>query len=107
MKSKTVKITRAEADKSLTNTRRLKADKIFAEIYLNGEQVEDHEGWEHMDGFGEERQGSFNVWTRTCYMRNQNDPDGDTSQAQFSITFRANSAEPEYAMLDNKELLLP
>ncbi len=101
---KTVKVTKAEADKSLTNSRRIVADRIFAEIYLDGASVEDHEGWEFQTRTSEDTDPR---WDKKVYLLHPDGAAEPTVPATFSIVFEANSTRVINAMLGDKELQLP
>jgi hypothetical protein len=90
---------------SLQADRRVRADRIFQDIYLNGESVEDHDGWESFSGSGA-GPVQFNTWSKTVYLRGA-DVLADTTAAKFRIVFRAKSCVPLTAYLDDKELSLP
>lgn len=99
--SKTVSLREA---KNFFEDRRFRADAVFEHIEL-GVTVEDHEGWETFHGFGKEH--APNEWSKRVYLKNEENPDGPTISAIFTVTFNKNSIVPIQARLNDTILKLP
>jgi hypothetical protein len=90
--------------KSLHDDRRVRADRVFEMINLHA-TVEDHEGWETIQGFGKE---NFpNEWSKKVFLKSDDDPAGPTTMAVFTVNFNKNSPVPVSAALNGEPLKLP
>jgi hypothetical protein len=96
---------KAKEGMSLYKDRHARADRVFEEIHFPS-SVEDHDGWESFSG-GVTTDRHFNTFSKVVYLRNEEDPEGPTIKATFSLVFRPGSCVPSEAWLGDKELVLP
>jgi len=89
----------------LTKDRRAMADRVFADIYLDGRSVEDHNGWEFFEGV-KSNDRIMNTWTKVIFLRAEKEYE-PTEKAELAILFEPDSRTPQAAYLNGKEIQLP
>lgn len=98
-------MTKLQNAKNLDADRRIRADYVFENAYLDGDQIEAMDGWESYTGSFSTRP-EYNTWTRVVYLRSE-DPLEPTIKRNFHVVFKPGSCVPVEAWLGDKLLQLP